>query len=132
MNLRRLDDLILACLSDDLLKPKYRNIKSACPAVAGHCYVASETAFYLLGGKSNGWKPMHMQHEGISHWFLQHQSGKIYDPTMLQFVRKPDYTKARGMAFLTKKPSKRAKILIDRIKQLNKEEINAFIHSSQF
>lgn len=71
----------------------------------GNCYVTSEALYYLLGGKRAGWKPMHMKHEGDSHWFLKHRSGLILDPTVRQFKTQPDYNKARGRGFLTKNPS---------------------------
>jgi hypothetical protein len=37
----------------------------------------------------------------------------IIDPTVRQFRTVPDYTKAKGCGFLTKKPSKRAKALME-------------------
>jgi hypothetical protein len=79
--------------------------------------VASEAAYYLLGGKEEGWKPMHMTHLGASHWFLKHESGYILDLTYNQFKTKLDYSKARGTGFLTKEPSKRAKKLLIRINE---------------
>jgi len=110
--------LITDQLTDDLLRPKYRKIKKAVavPNTFGHCYVASEAAYYLLGGKESGWKPMHMKQLGASHWFLKHESGFILDLTRSQFKSPIDYSKARGAAFLTKQPSKRAKKLLIRIK----------------
>lgn len=81
----------------------------------GNCYAASESAFWLLGGKDAGWTPQVMEHEGASHWFLKHSSGLILNLTVSQFRRKPDYTKARGCGFLTVKPSKKAKRLMDAI-----------------
>lgn len=111
--------LVVDNLTDDLLAPKYRRMKKNgnFPNTFGHCYVASEAAYYLLGGKSGGWKPMHMSHLGASHWFLLHDSGKVLDITGDQFSALPDYNKARGTGFLTKEPSKRAKKLLIRIKE---------------
>ena len=74
----------------------------------GNCYVTSEALYHLLGGKAAGWKPMHMTHEGQSHWFLQHKSGMILDATVGQFKIVPNYSKARGKGFLTKTPSRAA------------------------
>lgn len=110
--------LIINNLTDDLLRPKFRRMKLALnvPNTFGHCYVASEAAYYLLGGKEEGWKPMQMKHLGVSHWFLKHESGYILDLTRNQFKSPLDYSKARGAAFLTKTPSKRAKKLLIRIK----------------
>lgn len=111
--------LILDHLTDDLLAPKYRRQKLALnvPNTFGHCYVASEAAYYLLGGKEEGWKPMHMTYLGRSHWFLKHESGFILDLTYNQFKGKLDYSKARGTGFLTKNPSRRARTLIIRIRE---------------
>jgi hypothetical protein len=111
--------LIIDSLTDDLLTPKYRKLKKKgnVPDTFGHCYVASEAAYYLLGGKEEGWKPMHMNHLGASHWFLQHKSGYILDLTYNQFKSPLDYSSARGTGFLTKEPSKRAKKLLVRINE---------------
>lgn len=111
--------LIVDNLTDDLLAPKYRRIKQSTTTsnTFGHCYVASEAAYYLLGGREEGWKPMHMKHLGASHWFLLHESGKVLDVTADQFQSPLDYSKARGTGFLTKEPSKRAKKLMIRIRE---------------
>lgn len=79
----------------------------------GNCYHTSEALYHLLGGKDAGWKPMVMHHENDTHWFLKHSSGMIIDATVKQFKTKPDYTKAKGCGFLTKKPSKRAQALME-------------------
>lgn len=84
-------------------------------AMRGNCYVTCEALYHLIGGKKSGWKPMVMRHEGDTHWFLLHKSGTVLDPTVKQFKKKPDYTKARGCGFLTKKPSKRAKIMMEKL-----------------
>lgn len=87
----------------------------------GNCYVACEALYHLLGGKDAGYKPMNMRHEGDSHWFLLKESRNAYafntviDPTASQFKNKPNYTKAVGRGFLTKKPSKRAKALMKKL-----------------
>ena len=80
----------------------------------GNCYVTSEALYHLLGGKSMGWKPMRMKHEGDTHWFLYDTiTGLILDPTVNQFKTTPDYDKAIGSGFLTKEPSKRARELME-------------------
>lgn len=81
----------------------------------GNCYVTSEALFHLLGGKASGYVPMVMHHEGDTHWFLKHSSGLIIDPTVSQFKNKPDYSQARGRGFLTKKPSLRARLLMEKL-----------------
>lgn len=77
----------------------------------GNCYVTCEALYHLLGGKRSGWTPAYLKHEGDTHWFLR-QGELILDPTVKQFKTKPDYGKAKGCGFLTKQPSKRAKVLM--------------------
>jgi len=96
-------------LSDDLRQKKYQGDEDP---LKGHCYVAAEAAYHILGGKDKGWTPMNVQHEGDSHWFLKHSSGKILDPTAKQFKTPVPYETAKGKGFLTKQPSARAKKLI--------------------
>ena len=81
----------------------------------GNCYVTSEALFHLLGGKDGGWTPVRLRMEGDTHWFLRHKSGLIVDATKSQFGTSPEYSKGRGSGFLTKQPSKRAKILMERL-----------------
>lgn len=79
----------------------------------GNCYAASEALYHILGAE---WKPMVMRVRGGTHWFLRHNSGIVIDPSIQQFKKKkPDYSKARGCGFLTKKPSKRAKELMSKL-----------------
>lgn len=90
-------------MTDDLLKGNF----------SGHCYVASECYFHLV---NEPLKPMNIQHEGVSHWFLKNtENGEIIDITFDQFKTGVPYNQARGRGFLTKKPSKRCQKLIDRI-----------------
>lgn len=88
----------------------------------GNCYITCEALYHLLGGKEAGYKPMVMKHEGDTHWYLQRTFGPswdrhtiIIDPTASQFKIKPDYLNARGCGFLTKKPSKKAKQLMEKM-----------------
>lgn len=78
----------------------------------GNCYVSCEALYHLLGGKAAGYKPMRLKHERDTHWYLQHSSGLIIDPTSSQFKTPPDYSKGVGCGFLTKRPSKRAALLM--------------------
>ena len=79
----------------------------------GNCYVASEALYHLLGGRAAGWKPATVRHEGAVHWYLVHASGLVLDPTAAQFRRPPPYERGRGRGFLTRHPSKRARLLMD-------------------
>lgn len=90
----------------------------------GNCYYATEALFHILGGRRAGWKAMRLtlgegQRGGLeTHWFLLHQSGVIVDPSRRQFQAKdwwpaPDYSQGRGAGFLTKRPSRKARKLIE-------------------
>ena len=87
-----------------------------CTTQRENCYVTSEALYHLLGGKRTGWIPqvMHLG-DGGTHWFLKHKSGLIVDATAKQFRSKPRYSLAKGFGFLTKRPSKRAKALMEQL-----------------
>lgn len=103
---------VQSCLTDDLRKPKYQGHENP---MTGHCYVASEALYHTLGGKDAGWKPMFIRHEGEPHWFIQNEQGIILDPTASQFSTPVPYEDAKGMGFLTRQPSKRAQVLLERL-----------------
>ena len=107
---------VAACLRDADRSPKYRGHKNP---MTGQCYVASEAVYHLAGGKRAGLKPMHVRHEGEPHWFLQKANGEIVDVTASQFRTPVPYELAKGKGFLTKKPSKRAKAVIERTKRFS-------------
>lgn len=118
MNWEEFKYLMVSNLSEDLLDKKYRAMKAKAtylPETFGHCYVASEAAYYLLGGKAEGWKSHHIKHMGSSHWFLKHKDGTVLDLTASQFKVPINYDKALGKGFLTKEPSKRARLLMKKI-----------------
>lgn len=96
-------------MTDDLRKEEFRYNSNK---LVGHCYVASEALFHLTGKRL---KPMYIRHCGKSHWFLKDKNGRVIDITAAQFKRPIPYDKAKGKGFLTKKPSKRTRILIKRI-----------------
>lgn len=95
--------------SDDLRRAPWKGSRDP---IAGHCYVASECLALMLGPD---WRPRVMRHEGATHWYLQHTDGRVADATATQFRRPPSYHKGRGCGFLTREPSKRARILAARI-----------------
>ncbi len=105
----------------------------------GNCYVLCEALYHLMGGKTSGWKPCTVRHEGDVHWFLMRDnavaapitgtrsistaprvedlalSDIVLDPTVKQFNTPPPYHLGRGCGFLTKQPSKRAKALMEKM-----------------
>lgn len=98
--------------SDDLRRPPWRG--SSC-GYTGHCYVASEAFFHLLGGPQSGLTPATVLVDGVVHWFLRGPDGVI-DLTADQFDCEIPYSEGRGRGFLTKQPSKRAQVLISRVR----------------
>jgi hypothetical protein len=81
----------------------------------GNCYVTCESLYHLLGARASGWSPYVMRLDSDTHWFLKHDSGVILDPTVAQFSKPPDYSLGRRTGFLTRVPSKRAKVLMDKM-----------------
>ena len=82
---------------------------------ADHCYIAAEALYHHLGGKPAGITPMNVKVNGDSHWFLRLEDGTFLDPTADQFPGPIPYDRARGRGFLTKEPSKRTQILMERL-----------------
>jgi len=108
-----LDVVILrvqGCLTDDLRLPIYQGKENP---LAGHCYLASEVLFWMLGGRSGDWVPCTIRHEGSSHWFLRSRDrSRILDATASQFETPVPYAEGRGRGFLTATPSKRARTVL--------------------
>ena len=76
--------------------------------MTGHCYVAAESLFHLLGGKAAGLKPTTIRHEGSVHWWLVDSEGEVLDLTADQFRTPVPYSEGRPRGFLTRDPSARA------------------------
>lgn len=107
-------------LSDELRRPRYQGNENP---LAGHCYVASEAAYHLMGGRKSGWVPQNVRHEGDSHWFLRHRAtGEVLDPTAEQFRAPVPYELGVGKGFLTAAPSARAREVISRVRRTRKYE----------
>ncbi len=120
MGIEELVKLILGCLSPDLLKPCYRE-ENKNNSTFGHCYVASEVLFHMLESEMpNRFSPwIGKDDDGVNHWWLvSNKDGVIVDPTVDQYVSQgklPPYERGRKFSFLTKKPSKRARVVMERI-----------------
>lgn len=100
-------------LSDDLIHPQYR--RPDCK-VAGACYIVSEAAYHL-GLKEQGFFPVRVKLYGVTHWWLENVQGDRVDYTATQFTldRLSEYYNAgRPGGFLTKEPSRRARIVMAR------------------
>lgn len=80
----------------------------------GNCYVATEALYHILGGRESYWLVYRMRLGHDTHWYLKHSAwGTILDPSRLQFMQEPDYTKGKRTGFLTRRPSKRAMKLME-------------------
>jgi len=117
---------IQSVLSPDLLKGMW-NQKFDNP-LEGHCYIATEALYWLLGGPDSEFRPYVLSHKNFpesldereTHWFLKNKNtGEILDPTSGQFEDIPilyDRGTPNGMMNYPKGGSKRAKEIIKRIK----------------
>lgn len=103
---------IVRHLSDDLRKPEYQGHPNI---LHGQCYVASE-AYYWLSSNRHMLIPTYIKHEDTTHWYLGVQYiGGVIDLTARQFDSIVPYDKGTRCGFLTRQPSKRAQILIQRV-----------------
>lgn len=112
--------LIRENLTPDLLKGPYKKQWTPDrPQSWGHCYVASEAYYHLMGGKTSGLEPYWVKHEGGTHHFLRdRKSGEIVDLTADQFHTPPPYERGRRFGWLTGEiPSRRAAILMERVRK---------------
>jgi hypothetical protein len=103
---------VRSSLSPELLKANQKGAGTG--PLAGHCYVAAQAAYHLLGGRSSGLTPHSASHRGGTHWWLEDESGEIVDPTAAQWKKPFPYQKGTGRGFLTKDASARAQIVIER------------------
>ena len=108
-------------LTDDVLSPKYRKILRKTP-LEGHCYVAAEALYHLMGGSAAKLTAFVASYEEdgqkFTHWWLRNSRGNILDPTASQYLdigQEPPYSKGKAIGFLTKAPSARAQIVINKV-----------------
>ncbi len=92
-----------------LLKPRYRRlVEAGAHPLTGHCYVVSEVAYHLLGGRASSWVPETTRVGSDVHWYLRNKNdGTFLDLTEEQFDLGV-WHGGRRRAFLTERPSKRA------------------------
>lgn len=122
-------------LGPDLLSPAYRHTWSESNPTAGLCSVASEAAWFILGGLNSSWTPMVVRDgDQGTHWWLENrQTGERFDPTEEQYRsqgRLPPYERGlpgQGGGFMgirrdegsawgfERKPSNRAQQLLERV-----------------
>jgi hypothetical protein len=113
--------IIQKCLTPDLLKKEYRAENASNP-MFGHCYVASEVLYHKIKPYGDYSAACGRDPNGIVHWWIvDNLTGERYDTTADQYLSKgltPPYDVGRKTGFLTKLPSKRAKIVLARMTNL--------------
>ena len=98
------------------------NCTKTCNLKCKHCYASAEALYHLLGGKSAGYvacvASFEENNEKFTHWWIKNNQNEIIDPTAEQFTsigKEPPYSLGKNAGFLTKNPSKRAQIIIQRV-----------------
>lgn len=122
---RQLRERIQSVLTPDLLKKGQLALVTGFHPTEQHCAVASEAAYHLLGGKAAGWVPVVLPKAVLgntTHWWLENRiTGERLDATSEQFPFPVPYHLGKPCGFMCPikgQPSKRAKIVIDRVKAL--------------
>lgn len=109
----------VACLEPSL---KHDNADNANP-LSGYCYVVAEALYHYCPKvwRQAFLKPCYVKVGQETHWYLQFGANEIIDPTAGQYKDVPEYwTRGRGCGFLTKKPSRRGKRLLQRMRALDR------------
>jgi hypothetical protein len=107
-------------LAPDLLSPKWRKlVEPGDPSTTGHCYIGAESLWNLIGARESGYRPMVISGGDWTHWYLAN-GPKLLDPTADQLPDGPPYHQGRACGFLSREPSKRARIVIERVTQERK------------
>ena len=114
-------------LSPDLLKGYWKD--KGGHRLAGHCYVATEVLYLLIGRQQSKYRPYVLNHkicpqllaEGETHWYLMNPNdmSDVVDITEEQFgEKKVPHAKGvpNGMMNHPERGSKRARIVIERMK----------------
>jgi hypothetical protein len=99
--LQPLHFLIRANLTPDLLHPKYRAKNAGRADPTGHCVAAAGAFWWLAGGPKRGWRFRRITRKTWRrgpHYFLEHTSGVLVDPTADQFRERVPYERAVGGA----------------------------------
>ena len=109
-------------LGPEFVKPANRKHRPDNAVASWGCCYAAVEALYYLGARDEGFVPAYVVPQPIegsifsTHWILIRVDGRVYDPTADQFLYRPNYSGARRCGFQTKRPSARAKKLIDLVK----------------
>lgn len=114
---------IVQHLTPDLLKDGYEQGENDHPQT-GHCYVASEALYWLLGGpETDALTPVVGDIRDETHWAIRlnrpYNSDDYLDPTEGQFggLTQEQHESMRGTGFLSREPSKRCRKLLSRVRE---------------
>lgn len=102
-------------LTDELRRAPYAGDPNP---MRGHCYVATEAYYHATGGKHVGNAIYQMNHEDAPHWWMRDPNGDIVDLTSDQFDTPVPYDAGKRRGFLTRAPSKRAREVLRRVREL--------------
>jgi len=100
---------VQSVLTAELLKPEWRR-KAALSErrFLGHCYVASEALYHLLGGKAKGYRAVNLSKKAAPrfgpHWWVENPSGEVIDVTAEQFAEPVPYYLGVYKAWITSLP----------------------------
>jgi len=84
----------------------------------GYAYVACEAMLHLAGGRDSGLQPMQLRHNGVSHWWLRDQAGKVIDLTLARGERSEvpyEEGSARPFRYTPNGISLRALTIVERV-----------------
>lgn len=106
---KQIEDAIAAGKADGIAMPRYSRPDNP---FAGLSYSAVELVLHT--NKSSELSVHYLDvGEAEIHCFLLDGTGKVIDPTVKKFPRKPDYSKARPGRLMSSEPSARTRRLAD-------------------
>lgn len=95
----------------------FRNINGGNNGKYGHCHTASGVLYKIFGSK-NVKMYRNLDDEGLYHWWVQDNTGKIIDPTAEQYTllgKKPPYEGGIKKSMLGFDYRKRVDVLFRRV-----------------
>jgi len=100
---------VRAVLTAELLKPAYRRAAELSERkFLGHCYVASEALYHLLGGKAKGYRSVSLKKsvapEFGPHWWVEGPTGEVLDVTAEQFAAPVPHELGSYQSWITSDP----------------------------
>jgi hypothetical protein len=103
-------------LTPDLIRQEHC-VPTGVSPLECHCYHAAEAVYHLAGGKRAGLVAARGPLRGGTHWWLETDQGRVIDPTASQLPSGYPYHQGTRAGFLTREPSERARVVMDRVKR---------------